>query len=138
MPRRLGRRGNRDHVVEAHHDVGDRDNADGAPEIVGGRDLAVTVVLFGNHELDRDPEQQEATHQLQERIAHRLRNHEREQDAQQHRDAGAEDHAPEALFRRQHAAGERDHHRVVAGQDDIDADDLSRRDPEGRREQVPP
>ena len=41
-------------------------------------------------------------------------------------DAGAEDHAPEPLARRQHAAGERDHDRVVTGQHDVDPDDLSR------------
>ena len=39
-----------------------------------------------------------AADELEERLAHRLRDHEREQDAQQHRDAGAEDHAPEALL----------------------------------------
>ena len=42
-----------------------------------------------------------AADELQERVSHRLRDHEREQDAQHHGDAGAEDHAPEALPRRQ-------------------------------------
>ena len=44
-----------------------------------------------------------------------------EEDAQQHGDAGAEDHAPEALPAAAATAGQRDHDGVVAGQNDVDA-----------------
>ena len=47
----------------------------------------------------------------------------------------AEDDAELLLARRQRAAGERDHDGVVAGQDDVHADDLHQRGPELRHEQ---
>ena len=98
-------------------------------------DLALAVGVFGD-ELDRHPEQQRAADELEVRVGHRLRDDEREQHAQQHRDAGAEDHAPQPLPRRQRHAGHRDDDGVVAGQDDVDADDLQHRDPERRVQHV--
>ena len=53
-------------------------------------------------------------------------------DQQDRGSAGAEHHAPEPLAWRQIAAGERDHHRVVAGQQNVDAHDLQRGQPERR------
>ena len=47
-----------------------------------------------------------------------------EDDAQQHRGAGAEDDAPHALRGGSAAAGQRDDDGVVAGQKDVDPDDL--------------
>ena len=88
-------------------------------------DLALAAILLGHDELHRDPEQQHAADELEPGVAHRLRDDEGEQHAQQHRDAGAQDHAPEPLPRRQHAAGERDDDGVVAGENDVDADDLA-------------
>ena len=55
-----------------------------------------------------------------------------EDDAQDHGSRRAEDHAPQPLARRQPAARQRDHQRVVAGQQDVDPDDLADRHPEGR------
>jgi hypothetical protein len=43
---------------------------------------------------------------------------------------------PQSAAGRQRHAGERDHDRVVAGQDDVDADDLQHRDPERRVREV--
>ena len=77
-----------------------------------------------------------AADQFEERIGHRLRDDEREDDAQQHRHAGAEHHAPQPLPRRQRHAGHGDDDGVVAGQDDVDADDLERSDPERDSHQV--
>src|SRR3954469_11123805 len=49
-----------------------------------------------------------------------------------HRRACTEDHAPQRMPRLEAAAGERDHQRIVAGQENVDPDDLADRDPEGR------
>ena len=46
------------------------------------------------------------------------------------RSAAAPDDGLLLLLRRQRARGQRDHHRVVAGQHDVDADDLAEPDPE--------
>src|SRR4029079_4708930 len=86
----------------------------------------------------RHIEQQQAADQLEIGIAHRLRDHEREQHPQQHGDTGAEDHAPEPLPRRQRHASHRDDDGVVAGEDDVNADDRKRRDPERRVRHVLP
>ena len=99
---------------------------------VGGFDLAFAVILFRHQQLDRDPQQQQAADQLEEWKGHDLRDDGGKKDAQQHRHAGAEDHAPEPLTRLQHAAGQRDHHGVVAGKQHVDPDDLQRRKPIGR------
>ena len=61
-------------------------------------DAAVVAVGVLGDELDRHVEQQRAADQLEVGIGHRLRDDEREDDAQQHGDAGAEDHAPQPLL----------------------------------------
>ena len=61
-------------------------------------DAAFFAVSVLGDELDRHTEQQQAADQLEVRVGHRLRDDEREDDAQQHGDAGAEDHAPQPLL----------------------------------------
>ena len=84
-PHRRGfRRGrDRDDVVEAHHDVGDGHEPDRAPSAYRRALTLLLAVLLGrNDQLDRDPEQQQAADQLEEREPHDLRDDEGEEDAQ--------------------------------------------------------
>ena len=57
-------------------------------------------------------------------------------DAQNHRDTGADDYAPAPLLRRQSAACHRDDDRIVAGQKQIDENDLQDGEPERRIAQL--
>ena len=104
------------------------------------RSLATTswpafVVLLGD-ELDADPHQQQAADDLQIRELQQADGEEREDDAQHDRADRAPEHAPAPLMGRQVAAGERDDHRVVARQQDIDDDDFKGREPELRRSDI--
>ncbi|MCY1232489.1 hypothetical protein D9M72_449830 [compost metagenome] len=122
------------HVVERHHQVGDQDGADGGPDIV----LAVVafLVVIAGQQLHADVDQQHGADDLEVRQAQQLDRGHGQHHA--HDDGGGA--APEdgllLLGGRQVARGERDHHRVVAGQDDIGQDDRSQRNPEcGGRQQ---
>ena len=127
-----------DDVVEAHDDVGDGDDAHRAPEIARAFHATFFAVSVLGDELDRHIEQQQASDELEVGVIHRLRDDEGEDDAKQHSNAGAEDHAPEPLPRRQRHASHRDDDGVVARENDVDADDLKRRDPERRVHHVLP
>ena len=59
-----------------------------------------------------------------------------ERDQEDHGDAGADHHAPQAVAPMQATAGHGNDERVVAGQQHVDPDDLADRKPEGRRLQV--
>ena len=58
-----GRGGDGDGVVEAHHRVGDDDGPDRGPDVVVRLDVGAFLLL--DHQLDADPEQQRAAHQLE-------------------------------------------------------------------------
>ena len=123
-------RGHGDHVVEAHHEVGDEDGADGGPEVVARLD--VRTVVLGDEELHADPQQEHGADQLEPR--------QREQrDRESVRTIRSTIAAPEpqkiacfCCLGGSERRGERDHHRVVARQDDVHADDLEERGPEKR------
>ena len=68
--------------------------------------------------------ERDAADDLEIRQRHQRGDDDGEDDAQQHGDAGAEDHAPDALTRRQAAAGHRDDDGVVARQQDVDPADF--------------
>jgi hypothetical protein len=123
--------GDGDDIVEAHHHVGNGDDLNGLPEIVAGLDVAFAVRLARHHQFDRDPQQQQPADQLEIGHSHDRGDDQGENDAQQDGGPGAENHAPEALARRQRPAGERDHHRVVARENDVDQDDLPGGRPKG-------
>jgi hypothetical protein len=107
-----------EHVVEAHHGVGDGDGLDGAPKLVGGGYLVPALVL-AHHELHGDPEQEQGAGRLEEGHAREPGDHQVEDDAQADGDAGSEQDADLALVRRQVAAGQRDDDRVVPRQHDV-------------------
>ena len=120
-----------DDVVQTHDHVGDDDDPHGVPErrCVPVRLLRVCggfqCLLLRAHELPRDPQQQDAGEQLEDRNPRQPCDQKDEQDAQAHRAARAEDLPPETLLRRQRAGRERDDECIVAGEDEVREDDLS-------------
>ncbi len=122
----FGRRRDRNHIVEAHHDVGDDDNADRAPQILDCFRRVFGIVRLRRNKLDGNPEQREPARELEIRQLHQCRDDTGKQNEQYGGRAGTEDHAPEPLLRRKRADGERNHDRIVAGQENIDSHDLQR------------
>jgi hypothetical protein len=102
----------------------------------GGLDALLAFLAIGDQQLGGNYQQRQAADQLQVRQLHQRRDDASEDDAQDHGGAGAEDHAPQALTRLQPATGQRDHQRIVAGEQNIDPDDLTDGDPEGRLMQI--
>ncbi len=125
----LGGGRDRDHVVEAHDDIGDGDDLHRPPQMLGRLALAF-VLVFRNQEFGRDIEQRHAADDLEIGQRQQRRDEHREDDAQQHRHAGAQHHAPHPLTVGQSAARHRDDHRVIAREQDVDPHDLEERDPE--------
>ena len=119
--------GDGQHVVEAHDDVGDGHSAHRAPEVVAAFDGGL-VGLVLDQQLDGDPQQQEATDQSQPGQLEHVGEDDGEEDAQADGRAGAKDDAPEALLGRQPSAGQRDDDGIVAGEQDVDPDDLKNLD----------
>src|SRR5690606_39386726 len=72
----LGGTGDGDDVVEAHGEVGHNDGFDGGQHRGRAFD-AIVPVRFGRHQLDADPQQQQATQDFQERD---FQQHQREAD----------------------------------------------------------
>ena len=126
----VGGSGHRDHIVEAHHDVGDHDDADRMPQRSAGGNFVALV--FRHEKLGRDDQQRNSTRQLQVGQRHQRHDDAGERDQEHHGDAGADRHAPQAMPAVQAAAGHRDDERVVAGQQHVDPDDLANRKPERR------
>ena len=83
---------NRNHIVEAHDDVGNDDDPDRLPQRGAGGDLIVFV--FRHQEFGCDHEQSEAADELQIRQRHQRGDDAREGDQKHHSNAGADDHAP--------------------------------------------
>jgi len=129
----LGRRRDRDDIVQAHDEVGDQDRLDRRHQVLVRLDVG--VVVLGNEELDADPEEQQAADQLEPGQREQRHGEQREDDSQDDRRARAPENRQLLLSRRQRARGEGDDHRVVARQDDVDADDLRQAEPESLRQQ---
>ena len=128
---RLGRAGNGDDIVDAHHQVGDDDGAHRHPEPVGAGDVAVGVFLFGQQQLDADPEEQHGAHQFQVRDRQQGQRKDDQQDAQANGTDGAPDDALASLGGVQLAHGQCDDDSVVAAQQNVDEHDLPDGQPEG-------
>ena len=119
-------------VVDTHHQVGDDDRLDGSPQTVRPFDVAMLIVITGGQQLHADPHQEQGTHDLQEGDGQK-REREEDQDHPQADGArGTVDDAQATLSFRKLAAGQCDHHCVVATQQDVDHDDLTDGDPEFR------
>jgi len=122
--------GYRDDVIDTHHRVGHDNGFDRAPQ-VGAAVHVVTVIVFAHQQFHADPQQQYATHQLQERNVQNLQC----KGNQYHAQADGTNHAPENAFLaqvfRQAAASQCNDHRIITTQQDVDSDDLQHRNPEG-------
>src|SRR5262245_17744095 len=125
-------RGDGDDVVETHHYVGDGDDPDRLPQTVDGFDVPLAAVFLTAQQFDCDPEKQNTADKLDIRNGHQLRDDAGEYDPQGDGNQRAEHNAPHALARRQLAAGKRDDHGVVAGEQNVDPDDLYDGEPEAR------
>ena len=84
------------------------------------------------HQLVGDPDEEEAAHQAQEGNAQEHAHDAHEGEAEDDRAHRTPDLAEEALPSRQRAHGERDHHRIVTGEQEIQEADLGAADPELR------
>ncbi|MOA33949.1 hypothetical protein D3C78_1552890 [compost metagenome] len=91
----------------------------------------MTIVLLRQQQLDPDPQQQRRTRQLEERQGQQLHGEEQQDNSQQDGPRHAADYGPAPLRFGQVPAGQRDHDRVVAAEQDVDGDDLQHRQPEG-------
>ncbi len=118
-----------------HDDVGHHDDPHRAPQLRDGLDF-ILVDALGDEELGSDIDQRQTTDQFEIRQQHELPDDAGENQAQQHRDAGADHQAPEALALRQIPARHRNDDGVVARQQDIDENDLQHRGPERRASQI--
>ena len=129
--------GHAEHVVEAHHDVGDDDRLDGLEEVIQFLDVA--ALLLGKQQLDADPDQDHAAGKLEIGQRHQVGG-ERRQDDHEHDDAqAAEQERPLLLRRRERSASESDDDGVVAAQNDVDRGDLKKRDQQiGGRGEIHP
>ena len=118
-----------DHVVEAHHQVGNEDGANGGHQAAIGLGLALFLLVVAE-QLKTNPQQQADAHDLQERKLQQLGRHHRQQDPQNHGGAGAPEHGFLLLMGGKGPGGQRDDHRVIARKNDVDPDDLHQADPE--------
>ena len=109
----------REHIVEAHDGVGDPDGPDGGPEVAGGGHIRAPVPVVAG-KLDAEIKEHEAGRESDERHLQHLHGHEGEEHAQRDRGRDAERHAEPALRVGKGTASERDHDRVVGGEDEID------------------
>ena len=132
----LRRRRNANHVVEAHHQVGHDHRPDGGQQAVACLDVRLAAIVLGN-QLDADPEQQRGADELKERELQELDGEKRQHDPQDDRAHHAPEDPEHAHPAREIAARERDHHRVVAGEQDVDDDDLERPRPRTGASRIP-
>jgi hypothetical protein len=120
------------HVVQAHHHIGHDHRAHRAPQRGAAVDRAVAVSLVRQHQLHADPQQQHGADGFQVRQFQQLQRKKDQHDPRRHGAHHTPQDALAAHGRRQPAAGQRDHHGVVAAKQDVDQDDLADRDPERR------
>ena len=128
--RAMGRRRDGEHVVERHDHVGQRDRAHRGPQLWRRRDILFLGLV--DQKLDRDPQQQDAADQFQKGQIQQVRHDRRENHAQADGGARAKPDAKPPLFGGQRPACQRDDHRVVAGQQQIDPDDFGDGEQGGR------
>jgi len=105
-----------------------------AQQLVAGGQFAVAFFVR-REQLDADPHQQQCANELEPWQGQQGHGEEDQDHAQDDGASGAPDDALGALSGRQLAAGQRDDHRVVAAEQDVDHDDLPEGDPERGRSQ---
>ena len=128
----VGGGGHRDHIVEAHDDVGDHDDPDCRPTDATPTATPSSSSCSGTRSFAAITISARPPTSFRYGSAIRVATMPVKMMRSTTAAAGAEDHAPQSLFRRQSAARQRNHQRVVAGQQHVDPDDLADRDPERR------
>src|SRR5438093_1713042 len=128
------RRRDRQHVVEAHRDVGDDDYPDRLPERRAASDLAGAGRCRPD-EPDGDPDEEQPTHELQERDPQEHAHDADEDQPQEDRADRAPDLPQDPLALGQGAHRERDDEGVVAREKEIQHADAEQSHPELRIDQ---
>ena len=82
------------------------------------------AVVFGQQQLDADPEQEQRTDDLHQGHGEQLQGEKDQHDAQADGAGNTPENALLALILGQLATGQGDHHGVVATEQDVDEDDL--------------
>src|SRR5690606_33135567 len=117
-----------EHVVQAHDQIGDQDGLDGAPQVGVAFDFFVAVIL--GQQLHTDVEQRNSADQFEIRQRQQLQCEDGEHDTQNDGGGAAVQHGQPFLFGWQGFGGQCDHHGVVAGEHDVDQDDVAQGGPE--------
>src|SRR5690606_17011640 len=120
--------GNGNDVIQTHDEVGDEDGLDRAPDRRRAGDVAV-LVFVGQKQLDPDPQQQQATHDLEEGNVEQHQGERDERHPQGDRTGRTPQNALHALLRRKVATCQRDDDGIVTTEQDVDHDDLENRPP---------
>src|SRR5690606_28419693 len=118
---------NRQHVVEAHDEVGNRDDLDSLSKAAACLDVLLTA-LVGRQQLDGNPGQQSSAEQLQIPDPQQVLDDQREENAHDHRHPGAEDNTCEALFLRQRSARQGNDDGIISGKHNVNADNAQNAD----------
>src|SRR5579862_6718196 len=127
---------NRNRIVETHDDIGEHDDPNRAPQALGRVRLMLLVGARGADQPDGDPQQGAGAQNSQIGKPYHGGDRAAEGDEEQRGDTCPDDHPPAPFPRLQAAARHRDHDRVVAGQKNIDPNDLERGQPELRMRKV--
>ncbi|MNT21584.1 hypothetical protein D3C72_1569270 [compost metagenome] len=96
----LSRCGHSNHVVQAHHQIGNQDGADGSHHRAGALGCAF-VVFIASQQLQADPQQQATADDLQEGQLQQLGGHHGQHDPQHHGGARAKHDGFFLLLRRE-------------------------------------
>src|SRR5690606_21705314 len=133
LMRILGRARDGNDVVQTHDEVCDDDGLDRRGD---GRTAGYLVValVFGDEQLDADPEQQQGADHLEEGDGEQGQGEGDEDDAQDDGARRAPQYALHAVFGRQVEASQGDDHGVIAIQQDVDQDYLEHGRPAQRLE----
>ncbi len=119
----LSRAGNGDHVVQAHHKVGNDDGFNGFPQ--GGTAFHITVaIIFRDQQFHTNPDQQQGTDHFQVRHGQQGQSKGNQDDAQANGAGRTPQNTFDTLFGRQVTTSQCDNHGVIAPQQYIDQDDL--------------
>src|SRR5690606_30727765 len=118
----LGSTRNGDHIVQAHHEIGDDDGAHSRPDRICAPDLMMLVI--GQHELYTDPQQKQRTHDFQVGNGQQRQGKGDQDHPQDNGTGGSPQDALHAALVIQLAAGQGDHHRIVTAQQNVDEDNL--------------
>ena len=112
--------------------IGEDDGLDGTHQMHARIDFVASVFIGRQQQLDPDPQQQESANDLQVWELEQLQGKEDQNYAKRNRAEHAPENGLRTLLGGQPARSQRDYHRIVTAEQDIDGDDLADGDPEIR------